>query len=753
MLAPVLSSVLILTLIILFISTTTEQRKNLSNIQKITMENARLLSHLASRLATNHAQVYELLKFAADDGDEASLYEMGKPLLNEVHKIEAATQAASQSIESTETVLRALTEYRKKIITAVEMSTVDLALANKFMTLATSEFNKANAALLKQNEGMQHNLKNQIKNFHHAADITLRQYLILFVIVILTTIVISYFLARILSHDLHQSIYTLGQLISNNDISDNSSEVVKLTQVINHVKQNHRNLKKTRNDLEQQESQLRSILDNMIDAVITMDEDGTVLTFNNAAEKIFFYSADEIIGHNINKIIAGKNADKHDGYIKHYLKTGETHIIGVDREVKAKRRNQEIFPIYLSVTELPHKKGNKRCFIASCKDITTSKQQEQQLRRSQKMDALGKLTGGIAHDYNNMLGVILGYSDLLKSSLSDQPEKIDYIDKITHAAERGVKLTSKLMSFSRLKENTAEKVSLNTLIRNQQHMLEKTLTVRIKLLLNLETNLWPIKVDCGDLEDSILNICINAMHAIQNSGQLTIQTQNVSTEKENTAILNLQPGDYIVLSISDNGCGMNEETVSKIFDPFYSTKGSKGTGLGLSQVYGFIKRSNGAVKVYSEVGHGSRFALYFPRLQEDISNTEDKNIKTTVNLKGSENILIVDDEPELLNLCVKILQQHGYKTFKADGASQALKVLEHESIDLLLSDVIMPDIDGFQLADLVQKKYPEIKIQLTSGFSDNRHLNIKDKTLYENLIHKPYSSQILLSKIRELLSE
>ncbi len=752
MLAPILGIIFTFILASQFVSTSLEQRQAFAHTQKITMDNSRLFSQLATRLATNHAQVYQLLKFA-ESSDESRLYKIGKPLLNEVHRIELDTRLAAKNIDSTEALLHSLSNYRKTIITSVEMSTVDLSLAYKFMTQATSEFNATNSQFLKLNGRMQKNIEEQLINFHQQANDILQKYTTLFFIAILVVIIISFLLARILSHDLQQSINTLSKLTSNEDLIDNRSEVTQLSQVIKHVQENHQKLKKTRHDLSQKESQLRSILDNMVDGVITMDESGIVLTFNKAAENMFGYTAAQMFGKSIDQLMSKQDAGQHSKYLQNYLTTGEKNIIGTGREVKAMRRNGCTFPIHLSVTELPNKINNKRCFIGSCKDITVSKQQEQQIRRSQKMDALGKLTGGIAHDYNNMLGVILGYADLLTSVLTDQPEKTNYVNKIIHAAERGAKLTSKLLAFSQLKQTDAEKLDLNNLLINQHHMLEKTLTVRIKLVFDLHSDLWAIKVDIGELEDAILNICINAMHSMEHDGQLTIQTQNFTIEKENIDLIELHPGDYVRLNFNDTGHGMSEETMSKIFDPFYSTKGDKGNGLGLSQVYGFIERSNGAIKVYSEPGHGTRFALYFPRLIEESHDTQIEKPEVEINLQGNESILVVDDEPELLNLCYGILKQNGYTVFKANDALQALDILEQENIDLLLSDVIMPDMDGFKLAARVQKDYPHIKIQLTSGFSDNRHTIMDDKSIHENLIHKPYNSQTLLKRIRELFTQ
>ena len=386
-------------------------------------------------------------------------------------------------------------------------------------------------------------------------------------------------------------------------------------------------------------------------------------------------------------------------------------------------------------------------------DITERRQAEEGLRRSQKMDALGKLIGGIAHDYNNMLGVVLGYADLLQEALREQPKLEKYAHEIHRAGKRGAKLTKKLLAFSRHKSNEAEVLNLNTFLQDEKHLLEKTLTARIKLVLNLAENVWSVCLDSGDLEDAILNMNINAMHAIDGNGQLTIQTSNEQINIANAKLLNLEPGDYVLLSISDTGSGMDETTEERIFDPFYSTKGEEGTGLGLSQVYGFAQRSGGAIKVYSELGYGTQFVFYFPRYNETSHKQQSIKENNVVEIKGTETILLVDDEPALLNLIREILSPHGFNVISAESVKEALNILQHESIDILISDIIMPEMDGYQLAAIVKEKYPGIKIQLASGFTDDRGKGMVDESLQQNLLLKPFNSQALLQRIRELLNE
>ncbi|NOX09138.1 MAG: PAS domain S-box protein [Gammaproteobacteria bacterium] len=392
------------------------------------------------------------------------------------------------------------------------------------------------------------------------------------------------------------------------------------------------------------------------------------------------------------------------------------------------------------------------CSTGTVQDITEQVILEETLQRSQKMDALGKLTGGIAHDYNNMLGVIMGYASILEEQLGAQPKLRKYAQQIHYAGERGAKLTRKLLSFSRHKSSDTEKLNLNVLLKEEQDMLQKTLTARIQLSFELSDNLWSTYLDRGDLEDTIVNLCINAAHAMEDKGLLTILTANIQINELDARLLQIDTGDYVLLSITDTGCGMNSIEKEKIFEPFYSTKGDKGTGLGLSQVYGFVTRSHGAIKVYSELDQGTQFKLYFPRCERNNQYNTSQKENNPASIQGNETILIVDDEPALLALSSEILSQQGYQILCANNGQQAIDILENESIDLLLSDVIMPEMDGYELAAIVEEKYPEIKILLASGFNDERHRNMVNENLSNNLLHKPYNSQTLLKKIRNLLT-
>ena len=386
------------------------------------------------------------------------------------------------------------------------------------------------------------------------------------------------------------------------------------------------------------------------------------------------------------------------------------------------------------------------------KDVTEQKEMNDLLMRTQKMDALGKLTGGIAHDFNNLLGVIIGYAELLQIKLPVDNKLNKYVHQINNAAERAKKLTEKLLTFSRKESFSVTDTDINQLLRDDQHMLEKTLTSRIKLVYELEVDLWPVCLDRSMLQDSILNISINAMHAIKDTGTFTITTRNISLDAEDISQLNIKPGDYVVLSFTDTGTGMDEATRLNIFDPFFTTKGGSGIGLGLSQVYGFVEQSDGAINVSSQSGQGTQMVIYLPRcIGSEADEPVLKIADSSWDYSGHETILVVDDEEALCDLASEVLLKHGYRVLCAASGEKALEILETEAVDLLFSDVIMPGMDGYELASRVKKNYPDIIIQMASGFSNMRHESEFDEKLHQQRLLKPYRSKILMHRIRSLL--
>lgn len=491
---------------------------------------------------------------------------------------------------------------------------------------------------------------------------------------------------------------------------------------------------------------MQAMLDHSPAVIYIRDINGRFIFINHKFEEIYKDKRENIIGKIPKELFSNDTANRMTFNDSSIIKNGSTFEYEEDFSIEDKIHS------YVS-TKFPLYDNDKNIYAIAgiTTDITERNQQEELLRNSQKMEALGKLTGGIAHDYNNMLGVVLGYSELLKDSVQGHSEQLNYIDEIEHAAQRGAKLTNKLLSFTRKKGYNEELVDINALLIDEKDMLEKTLTARIKLNYDLDENLCNSIIDPSDLEDAILNITINAMYAIKENGEITIQTQNQTISEHSAKLLGISEGSYSIISITDTGCGMDEGTQEKVFDPFYSTKGTKGTGLGLSQVYGFITRSAGKITVISQVDHGTQFRLYFPCAIKKEATQPEKITQTKQAIKGSETILIVDDEPAILKLTSEILNREGYNVICAEDGIEALNVLKEYPIHLMLSDVVMPKMDGFKLAAITQETYPSVKIQLASGFSSEYDSSEVDAKLKEHILDKPFSQYTLLKRIRDIL--
>lgn len=379
---------------------------------------------------------------------------------------------------------------------------------------------------------------------------------------------------------------------------------------------------------------------------------------------------------------------------------------------------------------------------------------EQALRRSQKMDAIGQLSGGLAHDFNNQLGIILGYLDFLKEHVKDEEKPTKWVNTATHAAVHCTDLTHQLLSFSRTSSNQKTVIDINTRLTELNTMFARSITPAIEIEYFLSSNLWLTEIDPSDFQDAILNLIINARDAMPNGGKLIIETSNKFMD-EDVSALNPQAkaGEYVQIMLSDNGCGMNKITQEHIFEPFYTTK-EKGTGLGMSMVYGFAKRFDGFIKVYSEENIGTTFRLYLPRSNATKPSLPDVQANDPPP-RGTETILIVDDELDLLHLADNYLSSLGYKTYLAENAQQAITVLnKYKNIDLLFSDVVMPGgMNGYELAQQVTKDDPALKVLLTSGFTSKAAVSDEQLRFSAQMLSKPYRKISLAKRIRLVLNK
>ena len=387
-------------------------------------------------------------------------------------------------------------------------------------------------------------------------------------------------------------------------------------------------------------------------------------------------------------------------------------------------------------------------------DITEYKKLEEQLRQSQKMEAVGKLAGGIAHDFNNLLTIILGYSDIAirKFSASDPMQNI--INEIKKAGERASALTKQLLAYSRKQVLQPQVFDLNDLIANLNAMLRRLIGEDIEFVTAASSTLGMIKADPSQVEQIIMNLVINSRDAMPGGGKLTIKTRMENfLEPRLFPQFDIEPGPYVVLSISDNGCGMDSDTVKQIFDPFFTTKDiGKGTGLGLSMVYGIVKQSGGYIYVYSELGHGTTFNIYFPRIEEGEAKSAVEKPDTQLHT-GYETILLVEDEESVREMITHILRDSGYTVFETSCGTEAYSLFEtnKEKISLLITDVILPKINGREIAGYLTSIKPALKVLYISGYTDDAvvHHGVLEEQIA--FLQKPFSPHFILMKVREML--
>ncbi len=376
---------------------------------------------------------------------------------------------------------------------------------------------------------------------------------------------------------------------------------------------------------------------------------------------------------------------------------------------------------------------------------------EQQLRQAQKMEAIGQLTGGIAHDFNNLLAVIVGNLDLLCEIEQANPTQANLIDAALSSALRGAELTKRLLAFARQQPLSAQVLNLNDRLPDMIAILQRTMGESIQINTGLTTDLWSARIDPSQLEDALLNLAINARDAMPDGGTLLIETANIHLDAEYAAShAEITPGDYISLSVTDTGTGISPEIVERVIEPFFTTKEHcKGTGLGLSMVYGFAKQSGGHLSISSELGVGTIISLYFPRGTTDDVATAIKPSRATIP-GGSDRILVVEDNAQVRTATVNILQSLGYHVEQAESARAALATLKERSFDVLLSDVVMPEMNGIALAAEVRQLYPKMAVLFVSGFSSKLSATELQR-LGANFVAKPYRKADLAVAVRAAL--
>lgn len=501
----------------------------------------------------------------------------------------------------------------------------------------------------------------------------------------------------------------------------------------------------------------RTILETMEEGYGEYDLKGTVTFMNDAGCRILGYDFHELIGMNYRKFHTSEVARYIRDVFSEIYKTGQPQFL---LDYEAVRKDGSVRVCEMNAALLRDEAGKPKGFRILVRDVSERKRAEaekakveQQLIQAQKMESVGRLAGGVAHDFNNMITVILGYAEMMHLRLPpDNPLRRE-IGEIEKAAIRSRDLTRQLLAFSRKAIIAPESVHLNSLIVDSQKTILRLLGEDIDLKFYPGDGLWKIKLDPSQMEHVLINLAVNARDAMVNGGKLTIETENVHLNEEYCRMhAGFIPGQYVLLGVSDEGIGMDRQTLRQIFEPFFTTKeAGKGTGLGLAMVYGIVKQNNGFINVYSEPGKGTTFKIYLPRNDEEVVAKEEKEESLTTVASGT--ILLVEDDDMVRDLTTEMIEAIGYKTLTAASPREALSFFEinDKPIDLMITDVVMPGMSGKELAERVKEMRPEIRVLFMSGYTTNviAHRGVLDEGVH--FIQKPFSMSDLARKIQSVI--
>jgi len=497
---------------------------------------------------------------------------------------------------------------------------------------------------------------------------------------------------------------------------------------------------------------LAQVVENSAELIAIADPDGRISIANQALLQATGYQESEIIGERFGKTLISRN---NPPALDEEIRARTIFTGGWRGECISRRKDNSDFPTFLSTGQIKDSQGLVIGIFGIAQDITDRKRLEEQLAVSQKMEAVGLLAGGVAHDFNNLLGVIIGYSELVLDGFPPDDPRCHQLQQVKKAGLRATSLTRQLLAFSRKQIFQPRILDINALVTDFSKMLRRMVGEDIELVSILKPGIGQIKADPGQIEQVIMNLVVNSRDAMPTGGKLIIETANADLDDEAYCPSHpaVQPGRYVMVAVSDTGVGMDAKTQARIFEPFFTTKEQgKGTGLGLATVYGVVKQSDGYIWVYSELGKGTTFKIYLPRIDQAAQTVAMDRSKAEL-LRGSETILLVEDADPLRALTCALLEKNGYTVLAAENGTEAIELAERKDqpIHLLFTDVVMPGMSGRELANYLTARRPDMRVIYMSGYTNDAiaHHGVLDPGIF--FIEKPFSQEALMRKLREVL--
>jgi PAS domain S-box-containing protein len=529
------------------------------------------------------------------------------------------------------------------------------------------------------------------------------------------------------------------------DISDRKRIAEELRRVNEELHQ------KTTEQLGEYRARLASIIDSSEDAILSKDLNGVIKSWNKGAEHIYGYRPEEVVGEHISLLTPSDRPDEISEILQKIARGESTEHYESVRVTKDGRQ----LNVSISVAPLRNAAGDIVGASAIARDITAQKRTEGQLRQSQKMEAIGRLAGGVAHDFNNVLGIINACAEFLRDRIDPAAEPSLYVENIKKAIERGRSLTKQLLAFSRTSAIRPRVLDLNERLREISKLLRPLLGEDVEILIVPRSASAVVEADPGQLDQIVVNLAVNARDAMPRGGKFILETGAVRFDEDFAEQHQaMTAGKYVLLAVSDTGSGMDEDTVSRIFEPFFTTKeAGKGTGLGLATVYGIVKQSGGHILVYTERGQGTTFKIYLPSAEHKIGLASKTDAEAVSPKRQGTSILLVEDDEMMRGLTRKLLEEHGYTVVEADDGKSALEWVESHPgpIDLLLTDVVMRHMSGPELVERLNASHPTLKVVYMSGYTGELMANRDVLKPGVILLEKPFSRTDLLNTIHATL--